>query len=84
MLEPNRIEESKTPAPSLVYDAYARPAEEKPVPAAEPAPVAQVTVQPAASKPDKSEPVYTPNEEPNEPTMLSSRIRSTVGRKREW
>jgi len=84
MLEPNRIEESKTPAPSLVYDAYARPAEEKPIPAAEPAPAAQPPVQSAASQPVKPEPVYTPNEESNEPTMLSSRIRSTVGRKREW
>lgn len=32
----------------------------------------------------KPEPVYTPNEDPEEPVMLSSRIRSTIGRRREW
>lgn len=89
MLEPNRIEE--TPAPVFARDAYARPAEEKPAPVTEPAPepvkpapVAQPSVYSFTSEPSKPEPVYTPNEEPNEPTMLSSRIRSTVGRKREW
>ena len=36
---------------------------------------------PAAEKP---EPVYTPNEEPDAPVQISSRIRSTMGRHREW
>ena len=36
-------------------------------------------------KEDKpSEPVYTPNEEPDAPVQISSRIRSTMGRHREW
>lgn len=48
----------------------AMPAMEKP----------QIAAEPEA----KPEVVYTPNEEPEEPVMLSSRIRSTMGRKREW
>ena len=36
------------------------------------------------TEPEKDEPVYTPNEEPEEPNMISSRIRSTIGRRREW
>lgn len=36
---------------------------------------------PASEKP---EPVYTPNEEPDAPVQISSRIRSTMGRHREW
>lgn len=34
--------------------------------------------------PEKSEPVYTPNEESDAPVQISSRIRSTMGRHREW
>lgn len=92
MLEPNRIDDE--PAPVFTSEVYARPAaahdpqpvekphEEvsapaKPVPLHEP-------VIPAPAVPVKPDPVYTPNEEPNEPTMLSSRIRSTVGRRRDW
>lgn len=33
---------------------------------------------------EKPEPVYTPNEEPDAPVQISSRIRSTMGRHREW
>ena len=39
---------------------------------------------PASPVSEKPEPVYTPNEEPDAPVQISSRIRSTMGRHREW
>lgn len=39
---------------------------------------------PPAPAEENPEPVYTPNEEPDAPLQISSRIRSTMGRHREW
>jgi len=59
--------------------------EARPAPAPLAPPVLDASVQPAAPKvPEKTEPVYTPNEEPDAPVQISSRIRSTMGRHREW
>lgn len=87
MLEPNRIEEEPlAPAP---VQSYARPA---PQPEPEPEPIAIVQPlseapaaepQPVEAEPSPAEPPENPPQS-GIPVQLSPRIRSTMGKRREW
>ncbi len=81
LLEPNRIEEE---APAAAPETlYARP-----VPASEPEPLADAEIPAAEALPAMPEDEPAPSAEAPDPSaapvQLSPRIRSTMGKRREW